>query len=304
MTPPFCSVSRLVVVVAFASGCARSPRTAQGLEAHTLASEGLTRTFLAYSPAERGRPLVIALHGHGGDGAGQAGLSGLLAIAQRERFTLVLPDGVERGWHDAREVGVVAERGVDDVAFLRALIAEHVSRGADPSRVFITGMSNGGFMALTAACKMADVVRAAASVAGGMAPALVASCAPSRPVAVLTIMGDADPVVPFAGGLVGHGRRGATAGARAVIERFAELDGCAGAPEQSALADLDPADGTRVDRLRFAGCRAPVETLVVHGGGHTWPAGRRTLPEAATGRVSHDVNASEAIWAFFAEAPR
>jgi polyhydroxybutyrate depolymerase len=301
---PRSQVPAAIAAIALMAACARSPSTAHGLEAHTMQSGGLTRTFLAYTPAERGRPLVIALHGHGGDGAGQAALSGLLAIGQRERFTLVLPDGVERGWHDAREVGVVAERGVDDLGFLRAIITEHVARGADASRVFITGMSNGGFMALTAACTMADVVRAVASVAGGMAPALVANCAPSRPVAVLTVMGDADPVVPFEGGLVGHGRRGETAGARAVIERFAELDGCQGTPERTTLPDLDAADGTRVERARFSGCRAPVESLVIHGGGHAWPAGTRARAESATGRVSHDVNASEALWAFFDAASR
>jgi poly(3-hydroxybutyrate) depolymerase len=35
------------------------------------------------------------------------------------------------------------------VAFLSALIDDFVAKGADPRRVFVTGMSNGAFMAVT-----------------------------------------------------------------------------------------------------------------------------------------------------------
>ena len=63
-------------------------------------------------------------------------------------FAVVYPDGWGDCWADGRGVTTADEAGLDDVAFLRALIgrsAEH--HGTSGDRVVVAGVSNGAFMA-------------------------------------------------------------------------------------------------------------------------------------------------------------
>jgi polyhydroxybutyrate depolymerase len=291
----------------FGWACAHFPSSAEGHQVGELVSGGLTRTFLSVSPKGPGPfPLVIALHGRLGTGAQMSRLSRLTPIAQREGFIVVYPDGIDRSWADARGTSSASKLGVDDVAYLSALIDEFVAhRHADPARVFVVGMSNGGFMALTLACRLADKVAAVGSVTGLMGAELATQCAPSRPVAVALVLGDADPIVPFVGGELAGGR-GPTIGAEDVFATWQRLDACPTAPVVTPLSDLDPDDGTRVERREAEGCRdqTAVRLDVVHGGGHGWPLGDRYLPEAFIGKTSRDLDASQSWWDFVKRFPR
>ncbi len=288
-------------VCAFGWACAHFPSSAEGHQVGELVSGGQTRTFLSVSPEGPGPfPLVIALHGRLGTGAQMSRLSRLTPIAQRDGFIVVYPDGIERSWADARGTSSASKLGVDDVAFLSSLIDEFVAhRHADPARVFVVGMSNGGFMALTLACRAAEKIAAVGSVTGLMGAELAAQCAPSRPVAVALVLGDADPIVPFAGGELAGGR-GLTIGGQEVFATWQRLNGCSKAPVVTELADLDPSDGTRIERREVDGCgdQSSVRLDVAHGGGHGWPMGDRYLPEAFIGKTSRDLDASESLWGF------
>jgi polyhydroxybutyrate depolymerase len=268
-----------------------------------LEHDGRTRTFISWSPEGPGPfPLVLALHGRLGTGAEMLKLSGLTAIAQQERFMVVYPDGVGRSWADGRNTTPASKQGVDDVAFLSALIDEFVlKRGADPSRVYVLGMSNGGFMSLTLGCKAAEKVTAVGSVTGFLGLELSKSCSPARAVPVAIIAGDADPIVPFAGGEL-QGGRGTIIGAVDTFSLWRRLNGCQSEPTLTTLTDEDPNDGTRVARREVSDCRdgSRVRLDVVKGGGHTWPRGDRYLPEGIIGKTSRDLDASADLWRFFA----
>ncbi len=289
---------RLLTLLLLALSCAHVDRVDPALREGSLMIDGRSRAFLSWE-APRGAPLVIALHGRLGTAAGLEKLSGLLSIARREGFTLVLPEGVDRSWHDARDVGPAAKQGVDDVKFLASVIDEFVERrGVDRSRVYVLGMSNGGFMTLTLVCRLADRLAGAASITGGLSTKLQADCPLSRPVPLAFFLGTEDPLVPFKGGQVANDR-GEITPAEDAARFFAEKNGCALTPTRRLLPDFDPADGTRVEVQTFGGCAAPVELHVIEGGGHTWPGGWRYLGERFVGKVSRDENASEAAWAFF-----
>jgi polyhydroxybutyrate depolymerase len=294
-------VLRPAVLALLLSACARAPASAATLHRGVLTSGGLDRTYAWLAPpGDAPRPLVIALHGRGGDGLGQERLSGLAQVAVREGFALTLPDGFERSWHDGRDVGPAAEAHVDDVAFLGALIDRFVAEAhVDPRRVYLVGMSNGGFVALTAACALADRVAAVASVTGAVDERLAGRCAPSRPVPVALFAGDADPLVPYGGGEV-RGGRGAVLSADASAALWARLDRCRAPPDVRDLPDVDPADGTTVTLRRWSGCAdgTEVRLYAVHGGGHTWPGGAGVLPAALLGVTSRDLSATEEAWAF------
>jgi polyhydroxybutyrate depolymerase len=148
-------------------------------------------------------------------------------------------------------------------------------------------------MANRLACDRADLIAAVAPVSGTLGSAV--GCAPSRPVAVLQTHGTADPVVPFNGGLMtGRGGISDIVAAPALAARWREINGCPGAPVEVVLPG-------EVHRFTSAGCAAGTDVVFmrVDGGGHTWPSGLFSLPEAAVGPATAAVNASEASALFF-----
>jgi polyhydroxybutyrate depolymerase len=290
------------VLLLILSCCAHArPPADSDLKPGAIESGGRRRTFLAWSPDKPGAPLVVALHGRLGTPVGMEQMTGLTALAKREGFTVVFPAGVDRSWHDARDIGPAAARGVDDVAFLSALIDEFIARGSDPRRVFVLGMSNGGFMALTLACRAAEKVTAVASVTGGVSVPLAEDCAMVKPVSAAFFLGTDDRLVPFQGGRVANGH-GETLSADASARFWAGKIGCQREPVCERLPDAAPDDGTRVELRRWFGCKAGahVELYVIEGGGHTWPGGWQYAREFLVGKTSKDVSASEAAWRFFA----
>ncbi|MFO1340699.1 MAG: PHB depolymerase family esterase [Burkholderiaceae bacterium] len=124
------------------------------------------------APAPAGpRPLVVLLHGHGGTAAqllgqqrGAAPLSRWLVIADREGWLLAAPDGAKGadgrpGWNDCR-ADAADNPHTDDVGLVAALIDEMVAHhGADPARVYVMGMSNGGIMSFRLASELRFLTR-------------------------------------------------------------------------------------------------------------------------------------------------
>jgi polyhydroxybutyrate depolymerase len=297
-------IAALIAVAAEA--CAGGPgiHPVEGLEHGSLQSGGRQRTFLYRDPPATAaglRPLVIGLHGRLGDGASQEKLTGCSQLAAREGLALVFPDGIRRSWADARGTTPASKDGVDDVAFLSALIDLFVAQHrVDPSRVYVMGMSNGGFMTLTTACALSNKVAAAVSVTGLMSTALVKSCRPARPIPVALVLGDADPLVPYRGGQMG-GAGGVVLSGRESADFWVAANGCSDDPTTEPIPDADPKDGTRSSRLRWTSCRggAEVQLVTVTGGGHTWPGGYQYLGEMFIGRTSRDFSANELAWEFF-----
>lgn len=302
----------LVGVVAFLmSGCQRGA-SAGGTSAGgtgrardlngSLVFDSLTRTYHLHLPpqvvAAKALPLVLVLHGRDGTGSGMIGLTHMNDIADQQGFIAVYPDGYANSWADGRGVTTADQHGVDDVGFIAALIDTLVaSYPVDASRVYVTGLSNGGFMSERLACDLASKIAAAAPVAGPLSEALVPRCAPSRPMPLLLIEGTADPLVPFAGGEVA-GKRGIVLSAAATVAHWATLDQCPATPVNEALPDIAH-DGTQVSRAAYAPCAGDVAVMLytVEGGGHTWPSGQQYLPGSAVGRTTHQID-NVTIWDF------
>lgn len=282
--------------------------------ARTLEQGAARRSYLLYVPERpaapaAGRPLLVALHGGGGTAEQMMAFSRFNRIAAREGFAVAYPQGVDRRWNDGRVFRGRGETDADDVAFVRAMVADIAARGTplDRRRIFAAGISNGGFMSFRLACEAADLFAAVAPVTATMPADLGPRCAPSAPVAVLVINGTADPLVPYAGGHVRamFGLRGEIWSTDRTIAFWARHNGCAAPPVVRALADRDTGDGSHVIETDHGRCAAArVRLLRVEGGGHTWPGGAQYLPAAWIGTTNRDIDASETIWRFFASAAR
>jgi polyhydroxybutyrate depolymerase len=286
-----------MVAALLIAGITASPASAEPLDPPgVLTFGGLQRTYVLHLPPGPPAGLVLNLHGAGMNGGEQAALTDYNSVADRYGFVVAYPDGIDSTWADGRGASLPDRQGVDDVGFLSTMI-DQLSRayGIPPGRVFVTGMSAGGFMANRLACERADLVTAIAPVSGTLGSGF--PCAPSRPVSVMAVHGTADPVVPFDGGAM-NGRGGASdiVSAPALAERWRAIDGCPG----PLVADA--AGSGEVQQMTAAGCAGNTEvTLVrINGGGHTWPAGRFTLPVDVVGPTSFAIDASAATAQFFA----
>ncbi len=270
-----------------------------------LSIGGLTRTYRAVHPtaAPAGAPLVVVLHGGFGTGQGAQEAYGWDEVAAAHGLVIAYPDGVGRSWNGGRCCGPAEQRGVDDVAFLTAVIRDAERRdGVDPQRIYVTGMSNGAIMAYRLACEGPLPLAAIGPVAGDLE---VACRNPVAPVSLIAIHGTADQNVPFAGGI----------GAKAVVRvdhasvaaslgRWRAIDRC-GAPRSVQEGPLT---------TEITNCEAGTDVMLVavEGAGHQWP-GAKPAPAAAARLLALDppspaLDATGALWLFFqahrASSPR
>jgi polyhydroxybutyrate depolymerase len=279
-----------------------------------LAHDGRERRYLLQLPAARPNPapLVVVLHGGGGGGADAVAFDQPSAvfreIAEREGFLVAYPEGVGAVWNDCRSENTLAVSKADDVGFLVALVAELVaSRGADPGRLFLTGASNGGMMALRVAAEAPGVFAAIApTIANEPVDPRGEYARPqglASRTALLLMNGTLDPWMPwFGGAVVNDPARGFVRSTRDTLARFVDRNGCSGKFAQRALPDLDPGDGSILVEQRWLGCApdAPLVAVNVVGGGHCLPSRTRF---GCIGRQNRDAEAAELLWAFFREVP-
>jgi polyhydroxybutyrate depolymerase len=256
------------------------------------------------------------LHGNTQTGADMAKRTAWTAVARRENFGVVFPDGLNRAWADLRpstkRAGRAPPEGTDDVGFIVSLIEKFVADGAaDPKRIYITGLSNGGAMTMTMICARADLFAAAASVIFNLTDDMASACHPSRPVPILMMNGTADPLIPYEGGR--GASRFAVPGFWSTAKTFDFWRGINGCEAQDAAAtNLDrrnPKDPTSVTRIESR-CPAGRDVVLyrINGGGHRMPGAFPDMrfPRIANtflGPQNRDIDGAEVIWDFFRRFP-
>lgn len=298
---------------------------------HNLKVGASERSFVVHVPdalaGKTALPAVLVFHGGGGDGPGIRAQSGMDAVADRNGFVAVYPQGTSsmlrekmRTWNAGRCCGLAGRKQVDDVAFVSKiidlLIAKH---GVDPRRVYATGHSNGAQFSYRLACELSDRIAAIAPNAGQRA---LDECKPKRPVPVLHIHGTADPCAKYEGGGecggcfskvlgmdMGKGDRWPCRAVRTVVRDHALMNGC------NDVTDISLKMGAMTCEA-FAGCPtdAPVKLCSIEGAGHVWPGKNEGAMPACAGNPDsrfcaryretvgpryEDVDAGELMWAFF-----
>lgn len=229
-------------------------------------------------------------------------LYGLVSHAAQHGYAIVFPNGFSRlrsgrlaTWNAGDCCGAAQRLTVDDVGFVRALVAD-VQRqvSIDPLRIYAQGMSNGGMLAYRLACEMADTFAAVAAVA---ATDGTPACEPSRPVPVLHIHAADDDHVRFHGGAGSASIAGVDF--RSVPDTLSGWEQRNGCTEPTRRVLEVP--GARCESR--APCREGSEVMlcVTDSGGHAWPGGRKARGGAPG---STALNANDVIWSFFSRHAR
>jgi len=227
-------------------------------------------------------PLVLAFHGAGGNGPDFAKESGLSATADKYGFAVLYPTASSSShfW------SLNAAMKPDDVAAVAALLPRAEAKAcADTTRIYATGVSNGGGFTARIGCALAGTIAAIAPVAGGYKA--LDPCPSRRHVSVLEIHGTKDQIVPYAG------RKGDGAGSvSSFLAGWVARDGCAAATRQT-----HPRKG--VTRYLHRSCPAglAVEHLRLDGTDHGWPGAAPPWPAHNPSKLE----AGEEVWQFFSK---
>jgi len=218
----------------------------------------------------------------------------LAIIADRHGFAVLFPQGFKDTWAVPGFDTPALQSGVDDVAFVRALIDDVGIRfQLDTSRVVAVGLSNGAFLSQLLGCAIAGRLIGIVPVAGVMLRKTLASCVPSRRISVLEIHGTDDPVVAYNGVAGADGSLSFTE----TLGFWAKVDGCSGPPAANQVAST-VSDKTTVTTLQYSNCASGTEVTgySVGGGGHAWPGGAAIGSVDQAGVTSRQFDTSELIW--------
>lgn len=302
-------LSAIVLSLVFISKC----HSFEGEKAY-ITVDGVMRSYIVYQGPARNKniaaPLLVVLHGGGGDGARMQKICGFDAIAAREGFVTAYPYAVKNHWNDERGdfKSYSHQNRIDDVKFLSQMIDAIASNyNIDKNRVYMAGVSNGGMMSHLFAIKKGDKIAAMAAVITSI-PHTLKNARPVRALPVLMMNGDTDKLVKWEGGVVAN-NRGSVISARDSVKFWAENNGCVKTPQVTKLPDKDTGDGVTVEKEIYKSApenTAEVVFYVMRGGGHSWP-GKKFGPlykwiitrDGEGGNACMDINAADEIWSFF-----
>ena len=147
-------------------GCGKAPARAGAFVAQHIEAAGRDRSYTLVVPegysAQTPYQLVFVLHGGGGTAAGARAQTDLEKVAAG-RALFVYPDGTSGNW----DLDTPAQSNGDVALFDAISLVAHNSLCIDARRVFVTGFSNGAYMANQLGCRRGERIRGIVTHAGG-----------------------------------------------------------------------------------------------------------------------------------------
>ena len=263
------------------------------IEQKTIKVDKRIRNFIVYKPKNFhvGMPLVINMHGFTMTGSNQMNYTVMNKKADEAGFVVIYPSGLQKRWGSGTFFGVVNK--VDDVNFTRMMIDYmQLYYGIDPSKVYSTGYSAGGFMSYRLACEIPGRIAAIAPVASSMIYEIYESCNPEKRIPIMIVNGTTDPVVAY------NGIPGNFPSVDKVVELWSKESVCDPVIIPDTLPNIEVNDNSRVVKTWYPPCTDTKGVLFykILYGGHTWPG---SGPLAILGNTNQDIKLNDEMWDFF-----
>ncbi len=254
-------------------------KVATSTKTYSLTVGGLKRSYEVIAPVSglpKSAPVIVMLSGYGASVSSEITRDQMVPYASSDQAEIVYPVAVKASWNAGGCCGYAHTHGVDDLAFMKALVPAVDPGHARP--VYVVGYSNGGRLAYRVACTDRGLFDAYAAVKGGPSP----DCMVSKPVTIAQLASLDDTEVPYKPGAKGRELMPVTT----LVAKLRETDQCAGQPivTHSGSMTLDTWSGCAAgSRLAFA----------------TWTDGKHSFP-----RPPYSVPAgAQVIWSFFTNTP-
>ena len=262
-----------------ATGSTKIVQVATSTKTYSLTAGGLKRSYVVIAPVSglpAPAPVIIMLSGYGATVSSEMSRDQLVPYASSDQAEIVYPVAVHTSWNSDNRGGYAYAHGVDDMAFMKALVPAVDPGHARP--VYVVGYSNGGRLAYRVACTDPGLFDAYAAVKGGPSP----SCMPGKPVTIAQLASLDDTEVPYKPGAKGRELIPVTT----LVAKLRETDQCPAQPvvTKTGSMTLDTWSGCAAGtRLAFA----------------TWTDGKHSFP-----RPPFSVpGAAPVIWSFFTNTP-
>jgi len=277
-----------------------------------LIHANIERSYILHLPPQydgrRKLPLLLAFHGGGGDARQLLKSNSLTAVADREGFILVAPNGSGKlkkrflTWNVGFGFGYAMEHGVDDIGFISVLLDElEAGLKIDRHRVYATGISNGGILCHFLAARFSERIAAIAPIVasvGGRKSAdepMIMPPSPASPVAVIAFNGMRDERIPYSGGrqIKSVGEPVYVTPADTMHTFWTKANHCTGPPK----TEEHLAEQYRVITYNKECTGHEVVQYQILDQGHAWPGGKK--PRFFADKPNMHVSADEIMWEFF-----
>ncbi len=292
-----------------------------GLFTKNITVDGISRRYAIYIPQNLNTspvPMVFELHGGGiyiEDMTGESGHKTpyklWMELADSINFIVVYPEGLNGAygkptWNDCRgDCNVSSD--ADDVRFIDELISKLETKyPVDHSRIYVSGTSNGGFMAQRLGIELNDKIAAIASIAAAK-PAVSECNSPDNPISILFMNGTDDNHMPYNGGTIGNPPNpdhGSVLSTSATVDYWIGINHTDTIPVAYTFPDLDTNDGGIVQKYTYANGlhRTEVVLYKINGGGHSAPSIKErysSIFEQYFNKQNHDIEMTTEVWNFF-----
>jgi polyhydroxybutyrate depolymerase len=255
-----------------------------------MVCQGLKREYGYYLPSgisNTNPALLIYLHGAAGVAWPELTTSPLKDIAEREKFIFAMPQALKGTTSDGTYLQWNAHEVLawDDVLFIENMVdALSAKYAININRIYLCGMSNGGFMTFYTVSR-SNKFAAIAPMSGLMSNNIYVKYNTDWPLPLLYIHGTADDIVPYNG-------LSWMPPVEDVINFWVKNNNCDTIPTVTQLPNVATNDGSTVTLFNYKGAipKSEIYFYRINGGGHSI-AGYE--PGA-----NQDFSAFEAIWDF------
>jgi polyhydroxybutyrate depolymerase len=279
---------------------------------------GQSRSYILHLPplynGDDEMPLIVVLHGGGGNAKNIEDATGFSEKADEEGFIVVYPDGSGRfdryllTWNSGFCCGYALKNNIDDVGFIRALIGYLQEKYAiKRNMIYVTGISNGGMMSYRLGAELSDIVAAIAPVAGSIGGQATKEdtiwCIPEPdyPISVIVFHGKNDSRVPYDGGMpTANDTRGAFSylSVNDSVSFFVRHNQC------DAFSQRNISESGNIIMDLYAGGLNNTEVVLytLVNGTHSWPGGKIGMRNGDVPAM--EISATDLIWEFFKDHPK
>lgn len=267
----------------------------------------VNRSYLVHLPEnydpQKAYPLIVVLHGIFSSAEAIAGFSDFNRAADEKQFIVCYPQGYKRSWSIGINVGMAPRHGIDDLTFFDLLLDTlRKDYAVDTSKMFLAGISNGGFMTSNLVNNGSGRFSGMALVCANMLFPIEEYGTDEKPMKVMLIGGTKDPIVEYNGNKFHFIYR--FSGFPTALSYWQERNAYTQLSD-SSIIDRVPDDKTRV--IRCYNANPPNDNLVelykIEGGGHGWPGREKDFKSNFLGRITREINAADVISEFFLGNP-